>query len=340
MSKVFIIGPRFHNFNISIARAFEELGWSVVVEDYDTPVHPFKGWVKWKHKFSFNKKKLRERQKCKYKSYIKQRFIEESPELTFVLNGEILHADTLDFFRSTSKVVLWMFDSITNIPTMKDHIDYVDFCFCYDQEDVDSYEKQKKKAYFLPQAYDPLLYYPKVKIDKEIDILFVGNLYFSKRRQQYLKQIIASFPDKKILVFGEYKPWYKNPIKWLFRENRNIYTNKNIPYDSVNDYYNRSRVVLNIHHEQQKNGANPKVFEIAGSGSYQVCDSNLYITNLFPNNEVSLYSNIDECVAQIENALKSDTSKLAALAQKKVNKEHTFKCRIENVLDVIFAEIE
>jgi spore maturation protein CgeB len=47
------------------------------------------------------------------------------------------------------------------------------------------------------------------------------------------------------------------------------------------NFTTEQRLWLNIHHEQSQNGANPKVFEICGSGSYQICDANPYIESFF-----------------------------------------------------------
>jgi len=171
---------------------------------------------------------------------------------------------------------------------------------------------------------------------KDIDILFVGNLYGYKKRIQYLREVVKVFPENKILIYGNYKPYYKNLLKWLFRERRDIYMNKNAPCREVNLLYNRARVVLNIHHEQSQNGANPKVFEICGSGAYQVCDKNPYISSLFPNNEVGLYSNQEEFIDCIADALKNDKINLAKAAHDLVCSEHTYLHRIGEALKILY----
>jgi hypothetical protein len=40
------------------------------------------------------------------------------------------------------------------------------------------------------------------------------------------------------------KPYYKNPIKWIFRERRDVFMNKNLPRENVNEFYNRAKVVV------------------------------------------------------------------------------------------------
>jgi hypothetical protein len=176
MSKILIIGPNYFNFNQSIKHAFQTLSWEVHLEAYDEPIHPFSGCLKWQHKFSFNREKLREKHVKKYQNYIISQFRKCNPDLVLVLNGTILKPETLTLFRQTSKVVLWMYDSVFRFPKCINHIYFVDYAFFYEQRDVDYYQNLGKKAYFLPQAADVNLYYP-MKCKKTIDILFVGVLY-------------------------------------------------------------------------------------------------------------------------------------------------------------------
>ncbi|MDR3705524.1 MAG: glycosyltransferase [Paludibacteraceae bacterium] len=334
MQKVLIIGPNFFEINKSIADAFTQMGWTTYIESYDNPIHPFKGWTKWQHKFFSNKEKLRERSRINYASFIARRFDEIQPELVFIYNGDILLTHTLDYFRRKAKVAIWMLDSVNHYPLCKNHIDHVDAFFCFEQEDVNMYINEGKQAYFLPQACDSNVYFP-LECKKDIDILFVGNLYGYQKRIQYLKGVIKAFPNNKILIYGVYKPYYKNPLKCLFRERRDIYMNKNVPRQGVNLLYNRAKVVLNIHHEQSQNGANPKVFEICGSGAYQVCDKNPYISALFPDNQIALYGNQKELIDCIADALKNDKANSAKAAQALVYSNHTFSHRISEALNVL-----
>ncbi|MDR2511457.1 MAG: glycosyltransferase [Bacteroidales bacterium] len=341
MSKVLIIGPNYFNFNQSVKRAFENLNWTVVVEGYDTPIHPFTTLLKWKRKFSPNREKLWTQQATKFNQFVAERFTEIAPNLVFVLNGEILFTETLDFFRKTAKVAVWTYDAISRFPKARKHIDHCDAMFCYEKQDVDDFSAQGKTAYFLPQACDETLYFLDPQSpEKDIDILFIGVLYNYQKRIELLKSVVKSFPNKKILIIGKYKPFEKNPLKWLFREKRNIYTNRNIPFEQVNAYYNRAKVVLNIHHETQTYGANPKVFEICGAGTYQICDANPFIETLFPNNEIGLYHNEKELITLIEEALKSvgfqkpnKFDKAATSARKIMFSEHTFTQRIAFMLN-------
>lgn len=332
-SRVLIIGPRYYNYLTACEYAFKELGWETYVESYDNPIHPYTTLMKWRYKVARDKEALQRKSRESYNQYIEHRFNSLNPDMVFIMNGDILESSTLDKFRQSAKVLLWLFDNRSKIPASIQHVDHVDYLFCFEQEDVDWYQLQGKQAYFLPQACDTSTYYP-IACQKDIDILFVGVLYYSPRRQQIIRQLIQRFPHFNIVVYGIYKPWFKNPIKWLFREHRHIYKNRNISAEEVNACYNRSRIVLNIHQEQQQNGANPRTFEICGSGAYQLCDANPYIEALFPNGEVGIYHAEDELFRLVEEAMRTEQTASAQAAYRLVLENHSFIVRIKETLAI------
>ena len=154
-----------------------------------------------------------------------------------------------------------------------------------------------------------------------------------------IKQVVNHYPQAKILVYGWYKPFVKMPIKWLFREKRDVFKNKNIPPAKVNELFARTKVALNIHHEQTFHGANQRLFEARGAGVYQVCDANPYIESLFPNGEVGLYHNEEEMFERISWALdennREERERRAYAAYNIIIEQHTFTTRVKEMLKVI-----
>ncbi|MBP5505898.1 MAG: glycosyltransferase [Bacteroidales bacterium] len=333
MPKALIIGPDFYNFNSAAIAAFSQAGYETFLGCYGTPVDPYDTAHKLGFKLAIDKESYRARNRAARQEHYVRLFDEVRPDIVFILNGEILLPATLDYFCSKSRVALWCFDSVMHVPAVKGHISHVHRFYCYERTDVEYYAAQGLQALFLPQAADTSVYHPLEGVQKDIDILFVGDLYHSPRRQSYIAEVIKAFPDNKIKVAGIYKPWYKNPLKALLRERRDIYTNRNLPPAQVNALYNRARVVLNIHNEQQRDGANPKVFEICASGAYQVCDANPYIRSLFPGGEAGLYESPQQMVACIREALENDTAERAAAARDIVLANHTFGTRIAKVIE-------
>ncbi len=333
MPRALIIGPDFYNFNEAVFTAFSACGYDATVLSYGTPVDPYDAAARIRYKICRDKEAFRLRNRCQRQTYYAAAFDAIKPDVVFILNGEILTADTLEHFRrGGAKTALWCFDSVKHVPVIKSHIDHVDRFYCYDRGDIEDYGKEGKRALFLPQAADTAVYHPLEGVQKDIDILFVGDVYHSPRRQRYLSEVVRAFPDWKIKVVGIYKPWYKGLLKALLRERRDVYTNRNATPEEVNALYNRARVVLNIHNEQQSDGANPKVFEICASGAYQICDTNPYIEQLFPGGEVGLYSTPQQLIERIREALEGDMSARAAAAREIVLAGHTFGTRIATVI--------
>lgn len=341
MKKVLIISSPFYDYQISVGRAFETLGYQVKIETYDEPIHPFKGLLKWRHKLARDKERLRAQSRAKYDAYIKEVYDEFQPDIVFSYNGTILLDERLDYFRQKSKVILWMYDSVQRPDRARceKHIDHADAVFCFEERDVEYYAKQGKTAYFLPLACDTSVYYPIENQERDIDILFVATLYTSKKRMRLIQSVVKNFPDANILVYGWYKPFVKTPIKCLLREKRSIYKNTNIPPVKVNELFSRCKMALNIHHEQTFRGANQRLFEACGAGAYQICDANPFIESLFPNQEVGLYHNEDEMLSLIRWALDDNNvverEQRAMAGHNIIIRNHTFLSRVQEMLEKI-----
>ncbi|MGN0235893.1 MAG: glycosyltransferase [Paludibacteraceae bacterium] len=337
MNRLLLIGPNFHYFLPSTARAFRTLGWEVKVCPYDNPIHPYNRINTIRYKLAADKQTLKQQSRERYKPWIEQVFVDFQPHVTFIINGDNLLPETVTDFSKHSRVGIWLFDSITRMPDCRPNLPFAHQVFCYEQEDIALLKTHHDiAAAFLPQAVDETLYYPTAAAEnKTWDIVFAGDIFHSTKRRQIIQQVVQRYPNKRLRVWGIYKPWFKNPWLWLTRERRDVYTNSNASAATLNQAYNCSRVVLNIHHEQQRNGANPKVYEIAASGAYQICDANPYIEQLFPNGEVGLYHNEQELYTLIDYALTHDMSAHARAAHDIILQHHTFTQRMQQMLALL-----
>ena len=356
MPRALIIGPDFHYFNHSVERAFRALGYETRVLAYDNPVHPYNVANKLRYKFSSDKLGMKEESRALFHLEAELAFEEFEPDFVFLMNGDMLLPDTLRHWRGkleddpqppqkSAKVALWLFDSFMHIPFCEVNIPAVDAVFCYEQTDIPLIlEKYGVQAYFLPQAVDTSIYHEE-KVEKCYDLVFAGDIFQSQKRRDILQAVVAHYPDLRMKIWGEYKPWYKNPLKWLTRERKDVYMNRNASGKQLNADYNRARIVLNIHIEQQRNGANPKVYEIAASGAYQICDANPYVEQIFPGGEVGFYHfdetkdlqhRFDELFERIDYALGHDMSPQAEAAHRIIIDNHTFEQRIQQVIHTVY----
>lgn len=345
MPKVLIIGPKFHYFNASVERAFCTLGYETRILAYDNPVHPYNWSNKVRYKFCKDKLQMKRESRTLWQVDADRVFVQYRPDIVFVMNGDMLLPSTIISWRKHgAKVALWFFDSMTYIPLCEDNITAVDAVFCYEQTDIPLIEKRYGvMAHFLPQAVDTTLYHSvegsmETTNQRPLQIVFAGDMVHSCRRREIIQAVVSHYPTLKMRVWGEYKPWYKNPLKWLTRERRDIFMNRNASAEELNRDYNQASIVLNIHIEQQKDGANPKVYEISAAGAYQICDANPYLQRLFPGGEVGLYHNIEELFTRIDEALANDMSRQSGVAHQMIVSSHTFVARMRQVLAVINKE--
>lgn len=336
MKKVLVIGPNFFYFNDSIAAAYRDMGWQVEVLAYDSPVHPYDWKNKLRYKLSFDKEALKGKGRRLFSDCVRDVYTDFMPDFVFVVNGEALLPDVTEMMREKSKVVVWLFDSVRKYPMMKGNLRLADAVFCYEHSDIETLKRELDvDASFLPQAADLRRYYKMEGQEKLYDVVFAGDIWQSSKRQRILQKVVCRFPDRKILVWGVCTPWYKNVLKWMFRKHRDIYMNRNASAETLNLCYNQAKVVLNIHNEQQLDGANPKVYEISATGACQVCDANPYIESLFPNGELYLYHSDEECLNMIEKALEAYDGKKGEPAYKEVVSKHSFQSRMLKVLETL-----
>lgn len=330
LEKIMLLGPDYYNFMSAAENAFISLG-------YNTSTFPLRDYSLIQKSImkmgcpSINSHIIN-KHKAGYAYKVKEYVSKNKIDMAFIMNANFLDTDTLDYLCNKTTVAIWLFDNISKMPEVIENLKHCDYVFSFDKNDIKTLEKNGINASFLPQACDTGTYYPIGNCKKDIDILFVGNLYFYPNRQSLIKKVIESFPERRIKVIGEYKPWYKGIIKCLLRERRDIYTNHSIAPKDVNTYYNRSKIVLNIHREDQKDGANPRLFEICGSGAYQISDSNPYIESIFHRREIGLFRTADELIDAISNALDQDKSFCAQSARKIVMENYTYECLAKQVI--------
>lgn len=336
MEKVLIIGPKFYGYNQSIANAFSKLGYTYQVIEY-LPGEVASLKEKFIYHTSRNKQLFFAKQEKKFNDAVLKIYHEFKPELVFIVQGNQIHKHTLEQMQGAKKV-LWMMDSIFRAAGAFKIRHDVDAIFLFEKTDVAKlWEEEKIQATFLPLALDETVYYPKNK-STEIDILFIGALY--QKRIDFLSAVVKRFPGKVIKIYGRYYAPLRRPGYHFKRKDKHIFLNKNITPEKVNDLYNQSRICINIHHDQSKYGVNQRFFEISGSKSFQLVDTNPYIDEYFTPHEMVTYTNLDNLLDKIEQVFSGtmDTKEPSENAYQKILSNHTFTHRIKDILVIINAQ--
>ena len=109
-------------------------------------------------------------------------------------------------------------------------------------------------------ALDESIYFPIKNQEKDIDLLFVGNL--DTKRLSILENLIKDFPNFNIQIYGGYVGLIpsKRHCKYYFKGYRKYFKNKSITPSEINKLYSKTKIDINIHKEQPKYGCNPKFF--------------------------------------------------------------------------------
>lgn len=334
MRKVLIAGPRFYDYNYSIERAFKNLGFETKVASY-YPRQVSSATERIQYHLSADKEAFFERIETRFNNHLLDLYSSFKPDLVVIIQGNVLYKETLEKMTGCKKA-LWMMDSLTRYHRSYELRNSVDNIFLFEKTDIEKlWNDDRISGNFLALALDEKVYYPISNRKKDIDILFIGALY--ENRIALLEKVAQQFRDCVIKVYGHFYSPLRRPFYHLFRENKNIFLNKNIAPATVNELYNCSKICLNIHHEQSKYGVNQRFFEISGSRSFQLVDNNAYITDNFSGTEIVTYGTLPELFEKMDQALKNaiDTDAIAGNAYKKIISNHTFTHRVRYLLDVM-----
>lgn len=266
------------------------------------------------------------------------------PDVLLVLKGDILFPETLKKIRDNSDVflILWCFDSALRFDNVLKGGKYYHLVYSYEPTDIQDLLKYNIHANFLPMAYDPDYYFKLEDKNSCIDISFVGNLNNYPERKRILGNIISKKRDVKLNIYGTSWTWYNPFLLYEYKINRkelgkHIH-NYDIPPKKVNNIYNSSRICLNIHHPQSKQGMNPRTFEILGAGGFQLVDYKKKIEEFFTiGQEIVCYENENDLLNKIEYYLENDSERkrIAQRGHDLVKKKHTYKHRAETILNDI-----
>ena len=118
-----------------------------------------------------------------------------------------------------------------------------------------------------------------------------------------------------------------------------------ISIEQSNIIYQTSKINVNLHSSMNNemfdtfgDFVNPRTFEIAACGGFQLVDDRESVRELFePDQEIVLFSSIEEAEDKIKFYLKNEhlREKIAKAGQDKVLKFHTYDLRLQNMLKVI-----
>lgn len=123
---------------------------------------------------------------------------------------------------------------------------------------------------------------------------------------------------------------------------------KRISSEDTVKIFNSSKINLNLHSSVWREPAvthgdfvNPRTFEIAACGSFQLVDRRSLMGELFEDDELAVFENMDELNTKISYYLDNpeERAAIARRGQERVLKDHTYAARMKTLLEFVAARI-
>ena len=193
---------------------------------------------------------------------------------------------------------------------------------------------------YLPMAASPQVHAPIKLSTDELEeygsgLSFVGAGYYNRCN---LFRGLTDYPFK---IWGSDWP-LSPPFDRMIQKN-----GVRIDTENCVRIFNASDINLNLHSSLNHEGVvpdgdfvNPRTFEIASCGAFQIVDKRSLMGELFSVNEMELFSDLQELRDKIDYYLSKPHERLliAEQGRKRVLAEHTYEKRMEELLATILAD--
>ena len=349
--KILISSPRFYGIDEAIQESWVHCGFNAILKNYRTE--------------STLQEKIARRLTIKipltkpvflplirrYLSMENRDFLtmirREKPELLFVIKGDHLFPETLMVIKDEMKIpmiaYIWddPFYSYAGLyadeyrkTNFEKGMDLYDHIFVYDTHYVEEIKKRGVfQTTYLPLATDPKRYkYMTISEEDQklygYDVCFVGVPYPNR------VEVLDSLAQHRVGVFGD--GW----TKYFLRRGKKIpsyYRGKAIG-EKVIKIYRSSKIVLNIHDPEAKEGVNTRTFDILACGARELVDYKKSLeTHLKIGEEIICYRNLDE-LSKLVAYYCQNVKELEGISEKgrqRVLKDHTWHHRVEKIITTL-----
>ena len=239
--------------------------------------------------------------------------------------------------------VMWFVEDCRRFDTWKKISPYFDYMFLLQKGEVLQMVEAAGagRAIYLPVGCEPETH-RELKLSAEeqkrygSDISFVGAGYNNRRH------LFALLALKDFKIWGTEWPACLPFTKLVQNEGRRV---------EVEEYvkvFNASKINLNLHSSSERDGVeedgdfvNPRTFELAAAGAFQLVDRRKYLAeNFLPNKEVAVFSDEHEMLERTEFYLAhpEERQKIVEAGRQRALAEHTYVHRVKKMLEYIYAD--
>lgn len=188
---------------------------------------------------------------------------------------------------------------------------------------------------YLPHAADPDIFYPieSLRGKQTIDILFVAHAYPGTGDGLLRASIAHALVEAglNVTICGG-KDW--DMYLKQFPALRSCMHAPVTSPDRLNELYNSSKIVLNVHHTQLFTGTNQRTPEVAAAGAFLLSDFKQSIVDFYGDDQATFRS-IPEAIEKVRYFLSHDAERqaYAEKSRARILDKHTYKHRARTILE-------
>lgn len=259
------------------------------------------------------------------------------PDVCLVQGGHRISADSIREMRAKGIVtVLWTIDPPGSSGLPYESAPLYDLVFCGGTEAVELLSAAGvARAHWLPfgcpstpGACEVLT--DQERLDYDSDVCFIGSYYPNRA------DLFESLTDLKLFIRGP--GWgrlpHRSPLRACAREEQ-------VAPAEWKKIYATAKIVLSVHYQDGRSPchqASPRVFEAMACGAFVLCDAQRDVVTLFKDGEhLALFRDGRDLRRQIAHYLARplERARIAEQGRRETMKNHTYRHRIERVLELV-----
>jgi len=271
--RILLICPKFFNYHMEIIQSLEQMG--AYVDYFDE--RPSNSVVS-KALLRIDKRLIAHKISSYYKNIVKTISKNEYKyDYILIVKAETIPKDVINKLRQLNpnvKIIIELWDSISNNTQAAEKISFVDKVFSFDRNDCIKYNMNFRPLFYIDK-YNKI---SMLDIKTQYDLLFVGTVHSD--RYKVLKNI-----EKKLLAHGYKVHYYMYlPSKMLYYVRKYIlrqfpgsskadFKFESIDQDDVLSLVSKSKVILDIQHPHQT-GLTMRTVEMLGANKKIITTNN------------------------------------------------------------------
>jgi spore maturation protein CgeB len=333
--RVLVVGPLYGG-TLEIAgyaaRALRSLGHEAEWLDFSTLAGPFHS-VNDFTKDPAHRSKLNALYAQFCSGVIAARALDYKPDLVFALAQAPLIPEAIDELRRHGiPTAFWFVEDFRHMAYWKGLVSRYDAVFPFQTDECfrEMEAAGVRHVHYLPAAADPEIHRPLALSPEDQDLFgsgvsFMGAAYYNRRR------MLTGLIDFDFRIWGEGWP-DAGPLEGAVQRN-----GARIAAEDAVRIYNATKINVNLHSSAYHEGVNPvgdsvnpRTFEIAACGGFQLVDKRSLLPDLFGEDEMATFDDLETLRDGVRRYL-ADPEARAAMAERgraRILAEHTYTHRM------------